>query len=155
RSIRSQSSGHQVRTVIMSSSRCGVYCLALAMVVLVISAAPAQEDEPKDHYPIAWTQVDFKPIVDNDRLFKKYKECFIAEKPQGCPRDVTEFRKIIPEVIETLCAKCLPAHIERVKEAAEYICQKRRADYDEVRKLRDPTGEIQAKFEAKFGKVNC
>ncbi|XP_058799832.1 uncharacterized protein LOC131669155 [Phymastichus coffea] len=109
----------------------------------------------KHHYPVAWTEFDYKPIIDNDRLFKKYKDCIIAEHFYGCPRIVTEFKKLIPEIIESLCAKCLPIHIERFKEAACYIYHKRRADFDEVRRLRDPDGTIQARFEAKYGELGC
>nr|QGW50250.1 chemosensory protein 3 [Chouioia cunea] len=109
----------------------------------------------KDHYPIAWTEVNTKTIIDNDRLFKKYKECLTNEHPVSCPRMVMEFKKLIPEMIDTLCAKCLPIHIEKFKEAVEYICHRRRAEYDQVRREKDPDGAIQKKFEEQFGKVNC
>ncbi|XP_058799833.1 uncharacterized protein LOC131669156 [Phymastichus coffea] len=109
----------------------------------------------KDHYPIAWTEVNTKAIIDNDRLFKKYKECLTTEHPISCPRMVMEFKKLIPEMIDTLCAKCLPIHIEKFKEAVTYICHHRRADYDQVRREKDPDGAIQEKFEEKFGKVDC
>ncbi|XP_058799834.1 putative odorant-binding protein A10 [Phymastichus coffea] len=117
---------------------------------------PTHEDsETKEYYPISWTKVNYKPVIDNERLFRKYKQCLLVDKTTGCPRDVLQLKKIIPEVLETMCAKCLPVHIERFKEAVEYICKKRRADYDEVRKSKDPNGSLQTKFEDKFGKVNC
>lgn len=72
-------------------SKYGVVCLVAALLMVGVARA-ADEEESKDHYPLAWTQIDFKPIVDNDRLFKKYKDCLITEKPVGCPRDVSEFK---------------------------------------------------------------
>ena len=71
-----------------------VYLIALAAVVAIVCVAGvrAAEEGDKDHYPIAWMKVDVKPIIDNDRLFKKYKDCLLSAKPVGCPRDVTEFK---------------------------------------------------------------
>ncbi|XP_008208395.1 putative odorant-binding protein A10 [Nasonia vitripennis] len=137
-------------------SKYGVYLTVLAVLLMVgVTQAQEKKEEIGDHYPKAWLEIDFKPIVDNDRLFKKYKECLLADKLSGCPRDVTQFKKLIPEIIETECAKCLPEHIAKFKEGLEYICQKRRADYEEVRKIRDPSGALRRKFEEKFGSINC
>lgn len=75
-------------------SKYGVYLAVLAALLMVgvIRAQEKKEEETGEHYPAAWLEVDFKPIVDNDRLFKKYKECLISDKPTGCPRDVTQFK---------------------------------------------------------------
>lgn len=63
--------------------------------------------------------------------------------------------EIIPEVLDTVCGKCLPVHIEKVKETLEYICLHRRADLEEVKAKMDPTGELEAKFVAKYGDLSC
>ena len=72
----------------------------LLVTYFVINLTLAQENrvrikdiKPTDeHYPLKWAQIDAKPVIDNERLFKKYKECFLMEKPVGCPRDVTDMR---------------------------------------------------------------
>ncbi|XP_014212415.1 putative odorant-binding protein A10 [Copidosoma floridanum] len=129
--------------------------LGFSVVLLLVAGATRAQEDDGVHYPRSWLNVDIKPIVNNERLFRKYKECLLADKTNGCPRDVVEFKRILPEVLENTCSKCLPEHITKVKEALEYICQKRPADYDEVRNHRDPTGELQAKFAEKYGKINC
>lgn len=50
-------------------------------------------DPSIDYYPLRWAQIDSRPIIDNERLFKKYKECIIADKPKGCPRDISEMKR--------------------------------------------------------------
>ena len=59
----------------------------------------------------------------------------------------------MPEVLETGCAKCSPAHVEKGKEVASYICKTRPETFIEVAKKMDPTGEIRNRFEKKFGIV--
>lgn len=45
-----------------------------------------------EHYPIRWVEIDIKPIVDNDRLFKKYTECIISDKMKGCPKEALQVK---------------------------------------------------------------
>lgn len=49
--------------------------------------------EVKEFYPEAWARINFKPMIDNERLYKKYKECYLSDHPTGCPRDVLQFRR--------------------------------------------------------------
>lgn len=53
---------------------------------------PLEEMGDQEHYPESWTKISFKPLIDNERLYKKYKECLLDEHPTGCPRDVLEFK---------------------------------------------------------------
>ena len=46
-------------------------------------------------YPLVWVRIDFRPLIDNERLFRKYKECFFAEHPVGCPRDVQKYKSAL------------------------------------------------------------
>ncbi|KAJ8670419.1 hypothetical protein QAD02_001678 [Eretmocerus hayati] len=121
----------------------------------VLLTNTTESGEQKEYYPLSWTKIDFRPIVDNSRLFKKYKECYINPKPTGCPGDIVRARKLVPEVIDTNCGKCRPEHIAVVKEATEYVCKKRPADYEEIKKKVDPTGELWVKFIEIVGEVDC
>ncbi|KAJ8670418.1 hypothetical protein QAD02_001677 [Eretmocerus hayati] len=117
--------------------------------------SPTVPEEKKEYYPLKWTKIDFKQVIDNERLFKKYKSCLMTDNAKGCPRDIMEVKRIIPEAVDNLCAKCLPEHIEKLRTGIEYFCQKRRADYDEIKKAKDPNGEFYQKVEKTFGKINC
>ena len=57
--------------------------------------------------------------------------------------------------MDTLCAKCLPQHIDKIKEVVAYACKKRRDDVLDIQKQLDPDGSLREKFEQKFGKVDC
>lgn len=51
-----------------------------------------EDEEVKEYYPEAWTKINFKPIIDNERLYKKYKQCLLSDHPTACPRDILELK---------------------------------------------------------------
>ncbi|XP_051165870.1 uncharacterized protein LOC127284468 [Leptopilina boulardi] len=125
----------------------------LSFVLVSVLALISVQAEDTEHYPIRWVEIDIKPIVDNDRLFKKYTECIISDKMKGCPKEATQIKTAVPEIMETLCKKCLPLHISRGKEYAAYVCQKRPNESLAILKKQDPTGQIRKRFEETFGVV--
>lgn len=77
--------------------------LILALTIFAVNKVQAQndnqesvtvdtEEEDDKYYSTAWLGIDLKAIIDNDRLVKRYKACILAEKLDGCPRDVTAFK---------------------------------------------------------------
>ncbi|XP_033227253.1 ejaculatory bulb-specific protein 3-like [Belonocnema kinseyi] len=123
--------------------------LSLVFVVGILSVVGADEDV----YPDTWIHIDVKPIIDNDRLFKKYTECIIADENKGCPKEALQLKRLLPEILETDCAKCTPAHIEKAREAATHVCNTRKSEFIAINRKIDPTGEIRKRFESKFGGV--
>lgn len=79
-----------------------ILCVSIAASVFFVQQCrPANAEEVEeifvpdpniDYYSLAYVNLDIKPIVDNRRLFKKYKYCILAEKPKGCPRNVLAMR---------------------------------------------------------------
>ncbi|XP_058799789.1 ejaculatory bulb-specific protein 3-like [Phymastichus coffea] len=120
-----------------------------------VRSESAGTSEKRDHYPLAWAEIPFKNILANDRLFGKFKVCFLTEQTKGCPKVIMDITRLAPEVLATNCAKCLPAHVERIKEIVNYLCENRRVDLDEIRRIKDPNGAMQSAFNKKYGKTNC
>lgn len=46
----------------------------------------------EDTYPLTWIEVDYKGVIDNDRLLNKYHECYNSESAVGCPPIVLEIK---------------------------------------------------------------
>ncbi|NP_001091779.1 allergen Tha p 1-like [Bombyx mandarina] len=94
-----------------------------------------------EFYSSRYDDFDVKPLVENDRILQSYTNCFLDKGP--CTPDAKEFKKVIPEALETTCGKCSPkqkqliktvikAVIERHPEAWEELVNK----YDKDRKFR-------------------
>lgn len=67
----------------------------LFFVLSVLTLISVEGAEDTEHYPIRWVQIDVKPIVDNDRLFKKYTSCMIEDKAKGCPKEALQIKSKI------------------------------------------------------------
>ena len=66
------------------------YLIILTSFFVFVSAETNKTN--MEYYPEKWASIDAKPIVNNDRLFKKYKACLIEKLPVGCPRDIRQMR---------------------------------------------------------------
>ncbi|XP_046745988.1 ejaculatory bulb-specific protein 3-like [Diprion similis] len=122
------------------------YCV----MVLACIAAVAAADE---YYNGKWNNLDTHAIVNNNRLLKKYEECVVEEKATGCPQDALELKKVLPEALETSCAKCSPEQKDKIKDTLGYLCMKQRASFDRLLAKFDPDQKYRAAFEEKFGKL--
>lgn len=66
------------------------YGLGMVLLLSVAITVFAENPTESDFYPLKWAEIDAKSIIDNSRLFKKYKDCFMADNVKGCPREVIE-----------------------------------------------------------------
>nr|ARN17836.1 chemosensory protein 5 [Cephus cinctus] len=109
----------------------------------------------QEYYSSKFDNINIKEIIDNTRLFAKYKECVLQEKATRCPQEALELKRVLPEALGTLCAKCTPSQVTKIREGLSYACKNRRVDYDEILRHVDPQGDKIVAFEQKFGKVEC
>ncbi|XP_045466457.1 ejaculatory bulb-specific protein 3-like [Harmonia axyridis] len=77
-------------------------------------------------------KIDFDAIRNNDRLLQNHFNCLIEGK--GCTPEAEELRKIMPEVLETCCAKCTDKHKEESNKMMNFLIEKKP---DLVKKLLD------------------
>ncbi|XP_026763289.1 ejaculatory bulb-specific protein 3 [Galleria mellonella] len=95
-----------------------------------------------DLYNPRYDDFDVDPLIENDRILVGYTKCFLDKGP--CTPDAKDFKKIIPEALETSCGKCtlkqkqlikkvIRAIMERHPEAWSQLVDK----YDKDKKYRD------------------
>nr|QHN69076.1 chemosensory protein 4 [Sirex noctilio] len=113
------------------------------------------QQQGHDYYTGRWNDINTKDIIDNARLFKKYKECVISNSAVGCPKEALELKRVLPEALETVCAKCSHVQVTKVQDTLSHICKTRKPDFDEILAKIDPEKTFRPRFEEKFGKLNC
>ncbi|KRT85072.1 hypothetical protein AMK59_1751, partial [Oryctes borbonicus] len=57
-----------------------------------------------DGYTTKYDNVSLKNIINNKRLLKNYSNCLLEKGI--CSPDGAELKKVLPDVIQTGCAKC-------------------------------------------------
>ncbi|CAH1393650.1 unnamed protein product [Nezara viridula] len=58
-------------------------------------------------YTTRWDTIDIDQILKNDRILKKYIDCLMDRGK--CSPDAQELKKVLPEAMQTECAKCTDA----------------------------------------------
>lgn len=57
-----------------------------------------------DFYNLRYDDFDIQPLLENDRVLMGYAKCFLDQGP--CTPEAKDFKKVIPEAVETTCRKC-------------------------------------------------
>nr|QIJ45725.1 chemosensory protein [Glyphodes pyloalis] len=79
------------------------YLFTIAMVTMVAA----------DFYNPKYDEFDIQPLLENDRILMGYTKCFLDQGP--CTPEAKDFKKAIPEALETSCGKCTPKQKELIK----------------------------------------
>nr|QJX59126.1 chemosensory protein [Dioryctria abietella] len=95
-----------------------------------------------DFYSSRYDDFDVQPLLENDRILLSYTKCFIDQGP--CTPDAKDFKKVIPEALETSCGKCTPKQKELIKKVVKAVMDRHPGAwgqlvdrYDKDRKYRD------------------
>ncbi|XP_014277055.1 ejaculatory bulb-specific protein 3 [Halyomorpha halys] len=96
-------------------------------------------------YTDKWDRIDVDQILKNDRILKKYVDCLMDRGK--CSPDAQELRKVLPEAIQTECAKCTDSQKRMAGKALSYILQNKRNYWNELIGKYDPKGEFRKKYE--------
>ncbi|KOB75936.1 Chemosensory protein [Operophtera brumata] len=111
--------------------------LVLACMVAVVLAA--------DKYNSKYDNFNVDTLIENDRLLKAYINCFLDKG--RCTAEGSEFKKALPEAVETTCSKCSDKQKGNIRKFIKVIQDKHPKQWDELVKKNDPTGEHRDKFE--------
>ncbi|XP_049877121.1 ejaculatory bulb-specific protein 3-like [Pectinophora gossypiella] len=111
----------------------------IVLACLVASVLAADKYNPK------YDNFDVETLITNDRLLKSYINCFL-EKGR-CTPEGSDFRKALPEAIETTCAKCTDKQKTNIRKVIKAIQQKHPKHWDELVAKNDPTGAHRANFD--------
>ncbi|XP_067004750.1 ejaculatory bulb-specific protein 3 [Anabrus simplex] len=116
-------------------SRTAVLCVVLA--VLGLTSA-------EDKYTDKYDSIDLKGVLTNDRLRNLYVNCLLGTVTK-CPEDVKALKSILPEALETNCAKCSEKQKQTMREIAVYLKKNHPADFEKLAEKYDPDGIYRAR----------
>ncbi|CAK1584471.1 unnamed protein product [Parnassius mnemosyne] len=95
---------------------------AIFATVLVITRA--------DFYNPRYDDFDVQPLLENDRILLSYTNCFLDQGP--CTPDAKDFKKVIPETLETACEKCTPKQKQLIKQVIKAVMDLQPVAWEEL-----------------------
>ncbi|XP_013163200.1 PREDICTED: ejaculatory bulb-specific protein 3-like [Papilio xuthus] len=111
--------------------------VVLACVLLSVYAA--------DKYNSKYDNFDVETLITNERLLKSYINCFLDKG--RCTAEGTDFKKALPEAIETTCGKCTEKQKLNIRKVIRAIQQKYPGQWEDLVKKNDPSGKHRANFD--------
>ncbi|XP_054278836.1 ejaculatory bulb-specific protein 3-like [Macrosteles quadrilineatus] len=106
----------------------------LTILLITVAAAAAA-----DTYVSTWDNIDLDGILSNDRLLKAYVDCLVGRGK--CTPDAAALKRILPEAIQTHCAKCTEKQKKGGIKAIKFMMEKKPELWKEIGAKYDPTGE--------------
>ncbi|XP_055595092.1 ejaculatory bulb-specific protein 3-like [Uranotaenia lowii] len=106
------------------------FIVALALVAMVV----AEEDDSK--YSTRYDAINLDEILKSDRLFKNYWKCLLEEGP--CTAEGKYLRMILPEALETNCAKCSEKQHDDGIRTIKYMTEHWPMEWQQLKTKYDP-----------------
>ncbi|KAJ0174101.1 hypothetical protein K1T71_010247 [Dendrolimus kikuchii] len=88
------------------------FCIIILSIVSLVIA---------DFYSPRYDDFDIQPLLENDRILLGYVKCFLDEGP--CTPEAKDFKKVIPEALQTTCGKCTSKQKELIRTVIRAIIQ--------------------------------
>nr|CAH7747823.1 unnamed protein product [Callosobruchus chinensis] len=117
--------------------------LKVFILLLVVFLASCLCEESK--YTTKYDNIDIDRILSNRRILTNYIKCILDQGP--CTADGREFRRNIPDALQTGCQKCSEAQKKIVQKTSDHIRKNRPDDWDKIRLKFDPEGKYSKTFE--------
>ncbi|XP_058447049.1 ejaculatory bulb-specific protein 3-like [Malaya genurostris] len=90
----------------------------------------------QDLYTSKYDNIDVDEILRSDRLFKNYFQCLMDEG--RCTPEGNELKRLLPEALETNCAKCSEGQRNGAIKAFGYLNANRPEEWKALRAKFDP-----------------
>ncbi|KXJ73746.1 ejaculatory bulb-specific protein 3 [Aedes albopictus] len=116
--------------------------MKIFVVALALIAAVAAQDEAM--YTSKFDNINLDEILMSDRLFKNYYNCLTDAGP--CTPEGNELKRVLPEALETNCAKCSPKQREAGTRAIKYVTENRAEEWKVLRARFDPEDKYVAQY---------
>ncbi|XP_058062023.1 ejaculatory bulb-specific protein 3-like [Anopheles bellator] len=110
------------------------------VVALALVAAVAAQDK----YTSKYDGIDVDEILKSDRLFNNYYKCLMDEG--RCTPDGNELKRILPEALQTNCAKCSEKQRAGAIRVLNYIIENRKDQWKVLQKKFDPENKYIEKY---------
>ncbi|KAL3289154.1 hypothetical protein HHI36_003590 [Cryptolaemus montrouzieri] len=101
-----------------------------------------------DFYTSKYDNLDVEGILKNDRLLLSYHKCLL--EGIRCTPEGEELRKVLPEAIETKCAKCTNKHKGTVKKVGKFLLNEKPELWNELMEKYDPQNKYRADLERRL-----
>nr|UZX40227.1 chemosensory protein CSP14 [Carposina sasakii] len=98
-----------------------------------------------DFYSSKYDDFDVEPLLENDRILMGYTKCFLEQGP--CTPDAKDFRKVIPEALETSCGKCTPKQKQLIKQVIRAVMATHPEAWAELEDKYDPDKKYRENFD--------
>ncbi|XP_050352535.1 ejaculatory bulb-specific protein 3-like [Nymphalis io] len=115
------------------------------MKTLVVFACLVLSVLAADKYNAKYDNFDVETLITNERLLKSYVNCFLDKG--RCTAEGSDFKKTLPEAVETVCGKCTEKQKVNIRKVIKAIQQKFPKQWEELVKKNDPSGKHRANFE--------
>ncbi|CAB3231657.1 unnamed protein product [Arctia plantaginis] len=112
-----------------------VYCVVLFLVAIVAA----------DFYNSKFDNFDIQPLLENDRILLSYTKCFLDQGP--CAPDAKDFKKVIPEALETTCGKCSPKQKKLIKEVIKAVRERHPEAWEQLTQKYDKGQKFKDSFD--------
>ncbi|XP_065083458.1 ejaculatory bulb-specific protein 3-like [Ochlerotatus camptorhynchus] len=106
----------------------------VATLALLVTIVVAQEEAEK--YTSKFDSIDVDEILKSDRLFKNYFQCLLGEG--RCTPEGNELKRVLPDALETACAKCSDKQRSAGVRAVKYLSENRPTEFKALRARFDP-----------------
>ncbi|CAG9563929.1 unnamed protein product [Danaus chrysippus] len=117
------------------------------IILALVALASARPDENYDRYEY----FDVDELVSNVRLLKAYIKCFLGEGK--CTPEGSEFKKWIPDAIQSNCGKCSDKQKHIVGRVIKAIIDNLPEEWNKLNAMHNPDGkydEIMKNFLDKY-----
>ncbi|XP_058062024.1 ejaculatory bulb-specific protein 3-like [Anopheles bellator] len=124
--------------------------LFVAIVFAILAIVAAQDAQ----YTTKYDGIDLDEILKSDRLFNNYYKCLMDEG--RCTPDGNELKRILPEALQTNCAKCSEKQRAGAVRVINYMIDNRKEQWEALQKKYDPENLYVEKYreEAKKEGIN-
>ncbi|XP_059621749.1 ejaculatory bulb-specific protein 3-like [Phlebotomus argentipes] len=106
----------------------------------IVTVLSASEDKYTDRYD----DMDIEGILDNSRILTNYIKCLVNEGP--CTPDARELKSILPEALESDCAKCTDKQRVSTQIVLNYLIENRPDAWDALENVYDFAGVYKNKY---------
>lgn len=143
--FRTHSTLHCYRVHVINYIRCIFYRNNFKMRSFIILCCLVAAVFAADKYNSKYDNFDVDTLITNDRLLKAYINCFLDKG--RCTPEGSDFKKTLPEAVETVCAKCTEKQKLNIRKVIKAIQQKHPKQWEELVKKNDPSGKHRADFD--------
>nr|WBU77202.1 chemosensory protein [Odontothrips loti] len=112
--------------------------VVLVAVAVVVAADVDKYDEGR------FAHIDVDEVLANQRILTSFVKCFLDQGP--CTADAREMKRLLPEVIDSLCAKCTDNQKKLMAKAVLHVKNNRPSEWQQLSDKYDPDHSKQAQL---------